>query len=107
MCRCTPNIRTPFCGKPSCGWPDSIEIEELKVTHEENIYHNLEKIQKRVTALEMWKQLQESHKEKISKTPYKCPVCYGKGKIIEVTYDAKDLCELVCPACKGECVLWG
>jgi hypothetical protein len=21
MCRCTPNIRTPFCGKPGCTWP--------------------------------------------------------------------------------------
>ena len=21
MCRCTPNIRTPFCGRPGCEWP--------------------------------------------------------------------------------------
>lgn len=21
MCRCTPDIRTPFCGKPGCQWP--------------------------------------------------------------------------------------
>lgn len=21
MCKCTPNIRTPFCGKPGCEWP--------------------------------------------------------------------------------------
>ena len=21
MCRCTPEIRTPFCGKPGCEWP--------------------------------------------------------------------------------------
>lgn len=21
MCRCTPNMRTPFCGKPGCEWP--------------------------------------------------------------------------------------
>lgn len=21
MCRCTPSIRTPFCGKPGCEWP--------------------------------------------------------------------------------------
>jgi hypothetical protein len=21
MCRCTPNVRTPFCGKPGCEWP--------------------------------------------------------------------------------------
>lgn len=23
MCKCTPNIRTPFCGKPGCEWPGS------------------------------------------------------------------------------------
>lgn len=21
MCRCTPEMRTPFCGKPGCEWP--------------------------------------------------------------------------------------
>lgn len=21
MCKCTPEIRTPFCGKPGCQWP--------------------------------------------------------------------------------------
>lgn len=21
MCKCTPEIRTPFCGKPGCEWP--------------------------------------------------------------------------------------
>jgi hypothetical protein len=21
MCKCTPNIKTPFCGKPGCEWP--------------------------------------------------------------------------------------
>jgi hypothetical protein len=21
MCRCTPEIKTPFCGKPGCEWP--------------------------------------------------------------------------------------
>lgn len=20
MCKCTPNVRTPFCGKPGCEW---------------------------------------------------------------------------------------
>ena len=24
MCRCTPNIRTPFCGKPGCEWPAGV-----------------------------------------------------------------------------------
>ena len=22
MCKCTPEIRTPFCGRPGCEWPD-------------------------------------------------------------------------------------
>lgn len=21
MCKCTPSMRTPFCGKPGCEWP--------------------------------------------------------------------------------------
>lgn len=24
MCRCTPAIRTPFCGKPGCQWPEQV-----------------------------------------------------------------------------------
>lgn len=23
MCKCTPEMRTPFCGKPGCEWPKS------------------------------------------------------------------------------------
>ena len=22
MCKCTPGIKTPFCGKPGCAWPE-------------------------------------------------------------------------------------
>lgn len=29
MCRCTPNIRTPFCGKPGCEWPPRIKQKEF------------------------------------------------------------------------------
>lgn len=25
MCKCTPNIRTPFCGRPGCEWPKQKE----------------------------------------------------------------------------------
>lgn len=31
MCKCTPAIRTPFCGKGDCQWPDKkkdIEYDE-------------------------------------------------------------------------------
>lgn len=24
MCRCTPEMRTPFCGKPGCEWPTQL-----------------------------------------------------------------------------------
>ncbi len=27
MCKCTPNIRTPFCGKPGCEWPNAKKPE--------------------------------------------------------------------------------
>lgn len=29
MCQCTPNIRTPFCGKPGCEWPEQRSKDEL------------------------------------------------------------------------------
>jgi hypothetical protein len=24
MCKCTPEIRTPYCGKPGCEWPSKV-----------------------------------------------------------------------------------
>lgn len=27
MCQCTPEIRTPFCGRPGCKWPEPSEQE--------------------------------------------------------------------------------
>lgn len=26
MCRCTPEMRTPFCGKPGCEWPEQERV---------------------------------------------------------------------------------
>lgn len=26
MCRCTPTMRTPFCGKMNCNWDDKVEF---------------------------------------------------------------------------------
>jgi hypothetical protein len=28
MCKCTPEIRTPFCGKPGCEWPPQVTREQ-------------------------------------------------------------------------------
>lgn len=39
------------------------------------------------------------------KTPHKCPVCEGRGKVPGPRGGAFDPAE--CPACKGACVLWG
>ena len=25
MCKCTPEIKTPFCGKPNCEWPEQVK----------------------------------------------------------------------------------
>jgi hypothetical protein len=33
MCRCTPNLRTPFCGKPGCEMP----APSLKAAAEERL----------------------------------------------------------------------
>lgn len=29
MCKCTPNIKTPFCGKPECEWPQQEKEREF------------------------------------------------------------------------------
>ena len=29
MCKCTPGIRTPYCGKPGCEWPKE-ELNEVQ-----------------------------------------------------------------------------
>jgi hypothetical protein len=29
MCKCTPEIRTPFCGKLNCEWPDEEKVESI------------------------------------------------------------------------------
>lgn len=30
MCKCTPEMRTPFCGKPGCEWPDTPEMAAMR-----------------------------------------------------------------------------
>ena len=30
MCKCTPNIKTPFCGNPGCEWPEQVREHRLK-----------------------------------------------------------------------------
>lgn len=31
MCKCTPEIRTPYCGKPGCEWPKAEGIDATLV----------------------------------------------------------------------------
>jgi len=39
MCKCTPAIKTPFCGQPGCEWPDQKvgEFAGFKVLVREDI----------------------------------------------------------------------
>jgi hypothetical protein len=37
MCHCTPNVRTPFCGKPGCEWPKPEGIREPDLNHHEQV----------------------------------------------------------------------
>lgn len=39
MCKCTPEIRTPFCGKPGCEWPEKWEQAETQMKELEIIVH--------------------------------------------------------------------
>lgn len=38
MCKCTPNLRTPFCGKPGCDSPNPIHVVEIDYRQ---LQHNL------------------------------------------------------------------
>jgi len=31
MCKCTPGIKTPFCGRPGCEWPPQREPDREEV----------------------------------------------------------------------------
>lgn len=31
MCKCTPGIRTPFCGKSGCEWPKQEGVKDIKI----------------------------------------------------------------------------
>ncbi len=33
MCKCTPEIRTPFCGKPGCQWPHETRQVLITLVH--------------------------------------------------------------------------
>lgn len=37
MCSCTPEIKTPFCGKPGCEWPQHGELQIVKDTIAEKL----------------------------------------------------------------------
>lgn len=40
MCKCTPGIKSPFCGKPGCEWPPLTE-EDRGVVHARAKAHEL------------------------------------------------------------------
>ncbi len=54
MCKCNPKIRTPYCGKMGCTWPENPndirgaeKLEIVKVSRE-NIMEKLEAIEEAV-----------------------------------------------------------
>lgn len=51
MCKCTPGIKTPFCGKPGCEWPQ----QKLEVVHD----HVGEKLDEMADLCEHWKRHRE------------------------------------------------
>lgn len=34
MCRCTPEMRTPFCGRPGCAWPAQPKREAVPIVRQ-------------------------------------------------------------------------
>ena len=56
MCKCTPNMRTPFCGKPGCEWPDQKVVEltpvvEMKTDRRDHRANRIEALLKEVERL--------------------------------------------------------
>lgn len=35
MCKCTPEIKTPYCSKPGCEWPKTVE-EQVMISFTKN-----------------------------------------------------------------------
>ena len=42
MCQCTPNLKTPFCGKGDCQWPakDQDDRSQLEIKRDEEVRDN-------------------------------------------------------------------
>ena len=38
MCKCNPNVRTPFCGKLGCEWPKKEGVKEMGECEHEKVY---------------------------------------------------------------------
>ena len=51
MCQCTPEIKTPFCGKPGCEWPK----QKIEVVHD----YVAEKLDEMADLCEHWKRHRE------------------------------------------------
>jgi hypothetical protein len=82
MCKCTPGLKTPFCGKNGCFDP----------------FFN--------TNIPNPATFQGGYAER---KPHKCPVCDGTGKNPNVTTSYGGTSHFIekCLACNGACVLWG
>lgn len=95
MCQCTPEIRTPFCGKPGCEWPEQIGEERMNTV---TIYEGSDACKKCLG----WKRVADSDDGESWKywaelpaasaiavtlgivKPVECPRCKGTGKDPEV-----------------------
>lgn len=49
MCKCTPEIRTPFCGKPGCEWP----MQKENVNHPDH-YGGKDNVYEAIKVIEAW-----------------------------------------------------
>ena len=53
MCKCTPTIRTPFCGKPGCEWPShSHHYTQNGTIQEEPVKTEIESLKEQIEFLE-------------------------------------------------------
>lgn len=52
MCQCTPEIRTPFCGRPGCEWPGKPEgARKPFAPHQERVVVERDELSEKITKL--------------------------------------------------------
>lgn len=104
MCKCTPNLRAPFCGKPGCEWPEQVRVRAEAAM--------LAEAHKKVTNAANLGQPEDFRMIEDHKPTNDCPVCHGKTSLWQRRragtdiWDSAVMCESLDEEEFGECPLY-